>query len=122
MSKFVTELMQDFASKEYSEGYTQEYLTSRLGAQISVVRKDRGMGLDELANLAEVTLEVLSDIESGNMSHATPAILLRIASELDVCFDFRLTSYRSVAEDIDALSEDALHVPSRMDDVANDND
>ena len=81
----------------------------RVGYQIKINRKHRGMTIPQLAKFAKVTSKRMRSIERGNINNLRINTLIRIANAFDCAFDIRL---RSISEAIRDVDRAPLVVPS----------
>ena len=70
-----------------------------LGSRIKTLREKRGLGIRELARLANIRHATLSQLERGLRADVTTATAKRIARALGVSVDYLIGTFEDDADD-----------------------
>lgn len=120
MSKCYNSLRDDLIrtadDKEYRHAYAEESLNISIATQIKVLREQRKMSQDALAEESGMKQPVISRYENVNYASWSISSLRRLAQVFDVDLQVRFRSFGELVESVDKFSRSALQVPSFADD------
>ena len=120
MSKSYSSLREDLIStaddKEYRHAYAEEQLNLSIATQIKVLREQREMTQEELAEEAEMKQSMISRFEDVNYSSWSINTLRKLAKAFDVYLEVRFRSFREMVESVDNFRREALQIPSFTED------
>lgn len=120
MSKSYSSLREDLIQtaddKEYRHAYAEESLNLSIATQIKVLREQRGMTQETLAEEAGMMQSMISRYENVDYSSWSIKTLRRLARAFDVDLDVRFRSFREMVESVNSFRREALQVPKFTDD------
>ena len=117
MSEFRKQLLEEFKDKEFRDAYADEYLSSLIATQIKVLREERGLTQEQLAELADMSQSRISALEDVTYSSWSIKTLKRLSQALDVVLTVHFDSFGRLIESVEEFSRESLQVPSFSDDV-----
>lgn len=100
------------ASKEYRHGFIEEAIRSRIIAQITAMRKERGWDLRAFASQIGKKVSWAYRLEDPNSAAPTVPSLLEVAEAFDVGLDVRFRSFSELLDDVTTLGPESFRVPS----------
>ncbi len=93
MSPSLSDLREQFLDQEYREAYADDYLNTYIATQIQVLREQRGLSQEELAELIGTKQPGISRLENVNHSSWKTETLKRIAHALGVRLKISFETY-----------------------------
>jgi transcriptional regulator with XRE-family HTH domain len=106
------------ASKEYRHGFIEEAIRSRVVAQITALRKERGWDLKTLAAEIGKKTSWAYRLEDPNAPPPTIPSLLEVAEAFDVGLDVRFRAFSELLHDALAFESGDFTVPSFNEEVS----
>jgi transcriptional regulator with XRE-family HTH domain len=106
-------LREEFSDKEFAEGYVDEFLNMRIATQLKVLREQRQLTQQRLAELADMKQERISVLENVNYSSWSINTLRKLAAALDVTLKVSFETYGSCVSEMDNFTREALERISR---------
>lgn len=120
MSKIYSSLRDDLirttGDQEYRHGYAEESLNLTIATQIKVLREQRDLTQEVLANEAEMKQSMISRYENANYSSWSINTLKKLAKAFDVFLDIRFRSFQSLVELTEDFNRETLQVPKFTED------
>src|SRR5262245_6085932 len=120
MSKSYSSLRDDFIKtaddKEYRHAYAEESLNISIATQIKVLREQREMSQEDLANEAGMKQPVVCRYENVNYSSWSISSLRRLARVFDVDLEVKFRSFGDLVKSVDNFTRSVLQVPKFTDD------
>jgi transcriptional regulator with XRE-family HTH domain len=116
MKDLVKRRKQEFEDKDYRHGYVDEFLNSRIATQIKVLREQRGLSQQELADLAGMKQPRISVMENVNYSSWSINVLRKLAEAFDLALSVSFEEFGTRANNIDEFSRENLERRSFKDD------
>jgi transcriptional regulator with XRE-family HTH domain len=120
MSKSYSSLREDLIrtsnDKEYRHAYAEESLNVSVATQIKVLREQRNMTQQHLAEEAGMKQSMISRYENVNYSSWNISTLRKLAKAFDVDLEVRFRSFREMVESVDNFSRETLQVPKFTED------
>lgn len=111
------ELREEFKDKEYRHAYADEFLNSAIATQIKVLREQRKLTQEELAELAKMKQARISILEDVNYSSWSISTLRRLAKAFDLCLSVKFQSFQELLVDLEKFSRESLQRPSFEEDL-----
>jgi len=105
-------LVQEFRDKTYRHSYGQEYVVDTIATQIKVLREDRNLTQEQLAELAKMKQARISLMECGDYSGWSLRTLHRLAEAFDVALMVRFEPFSRLIELVETTSRENLSVKS----------
>lgn len=102
--------------KSYRHAYADESLNISIATQIKVLREQRGMRQEDLAQEASMHQTMISRYENVNYSSWSINTLKKLAEALDVWLDVRFRSFGDLVATTDRFNRESLEVPAFRDD------
>jgi len=118
MNEIRDELRQDFQDREYAHTYVEDFLNAEIATQIKVLREQRDLTqqqLADLAGMAQSRISILEDVNYGSWSIKT---LKALARAFDVTLKVSFESFGSRIGDIVNFNRRALQRTSRTEELA----
>jgi len=118
MNEIRDELWQDFQDEEYAHTYVDDFLNAEIATQIKVLREQRELTqqqLAELAGMSQPRLSLLEDVNYGSWSIKT---LKKLARAFDVTLKVSFEGFGSRIGDIVNFNRRALQRPKRREELA----
>lgn len=103
--------------KEYRHAYAEESLNLSIATQIKVLREQRDMTQQRLAEEAGMKQSMISRYEDVHYSSWSINTLRKFARAFDVYLEVRFRSFREMVESVDNFSRETLQVPKFTDDL-----
>jgi transcriptional regulator with XRE-family HTH domain len=118
MSELLGEIRNDLknADKEYRHAYVDEVLNARIATQIKVLREQRNMRQEDLADACGIHQPMISRYENVDYSSWSTNTLKKLAFALDVVLEVTFKSFGDRARDVNEFSRESLQVPKFEDD------
>lgn len=117
MNELSKRLSQEFLDKEYAHSYMEAHASSRMAAQIKVLREQRELTQAGLAELSGMKQERISTLENVDYDAWTVNTLRKLARAFDTHLHVSFVSFSEGIEDVVSLSRKNLEVESRKDDL-----
>jgi transcriptional regulator with XRE-family HTH domain len=111
------DLIQTAADKEYRHAYAEENLNLSIATQIKILREQREMTQETLAEEAEMTQSMISRYENVNYSSWGLNTLRKLAKAFDVYLEVKFRSFREMIESVENFNREALQVPRFTEDA-----
>ncbi len=111
MSESRNELKKEFQDKEYREAYAEDFLNTSSATQIVVLREQRGLTQEQLAQKIGTHQAGISRIENVNYSAWNIRTLKKIAFALDVRLKVSFETFGSLLDEAEAFSRESLQRP-----------
>jgi transcriptional regulator with XRE-family HTH domain len=111
-------LKPDLADKEFAHGYVDEFLNVSIATQLKVLREQRELTQEQLANLAGMKQERISVLENVNYSSWSINPLRKLAKALDVTLKVSFETFGSRLIDMGNINRRSLERMSREDELA----
>lgn len=118
MNELRDRLRQEFKDKEYADAYLEEFLGAWVATQIKVIREQRGISQEHLAELAGMKQGRISVLENVNYGSWSIKTLARIAQALDVTLKVSFETVGSRIQDIVTFSRERLQRKSRAEELS----
>lgn len=110
------ELLDTRGDREYRHAYADESLNLSVATQIKVLREQRGLTQERLADEAEMQQSMISRYENVNYSSWSVKTLKKLAEAYDVILDIRFRSFGDLVTMTEEFSRESLQVPPFDDD------
>ena len=110
-------LRENLRDREYRHGYADEALDLFLASQIRVLREQRGLSQDALAELIGTKQSGISRLESANYSSWTIKILKRIAEAFDLRLKVSFEPFGTLWQEVLTRNQEHLQRPNFEEDV-----
>jgi transcriptional regulator with XRE-family HTH domain len=118
MSESLNELKKEFQDKEYREAYADDFLNTSIATQLVVLREQRGLSQEKLAQEIGTHQAGISRIENVNYSAWNIRTLKKIAFALGGRLKVSIETFGSLLDEAENFSRKALERPSFDDDPA----
>ena len=118
MNELREELRQDFQDEEYAHTYVDDFLNAEIATQIKVLREQRALTQQQLADLtgmAQPRLSLLEDVNYGSWSIKT---LKKLARAFDVTLKVSFETFGARIGDIVNFNRAALQRANRAEELA----
>jgi transcriptional regulator with XRE-family HTH domain len=112
MSELVDKLRHEFQDEEYRHSYAEECLNTMIATQIKVLREQRGMTQEGLAETAGMRQPRIPLLEDSSYSNWTVNTLKRFARAFDVALSVKFETFSDVVLDFEGLSRESLQRPN----------
>jgi transcriptional regulator with XRE-family HTH domain len=112
MSETLRNFQTEFQDKEYREAYADSFLDSFVATQIQVIREQRGVTQEQLAEAIGTKQSGISRIEDVNYSAWNIATLRKIAFALGCRLKVSLETFGSLVDEAQSFGEENLRRPS----------
>lgn len=116
MSEYQSNLEEEFQDEEYRYAYAEDYLNTRIATQIKVLREQRAMTQQGLAEKIGTKQAGVSRLESVNYSSWKTQTLRKIARALGVRLSITFETFGTLLGEAARFSRESLEKP----DFAND--
>jgi transcriptional regulator with XRE-family HTH domain len=113
-SSFEDELRQE--DEEYRYAYVEDFLNTSVATQIRVIREQRGLTQEELAQKIGTKQAGISRLENVNYSAWKTETLRKIARALKVRLKITFETFGSLVDEAEAFSRENLERPTFEDD------
>ena len=110
-------LRENLRDREYRHAYADEALDLFLASQIRVLREQRGLSQDALAELIGTKQSGISRLESANYSSWTIKILKRIAEAFDLRLKVSFEPFGTLWQEVLTRNQEHLQRPNFEEDV-----
>jgi transcriptional regulator with XRE-family HTH domain len=107
------DLKDDLADKEFAHAYVDEFLNMSIATQLKVLREQRKLTQQELAELAGMKQERISVLENVDYSSWSINTLKKIAKALDVTLKVTFETFGSRLVDISGFTRKSMEKMSR---------
>lgn len=117
MNELRGNLRQEFHDRDYRHAYADESLSTYIATQIKILREQRNLTQQTLADLtgmAQPRIAVLEDINYSSWSINT---LLRLAEAFDLRLSVKFETFSSLIPEIEGLARESLERASFDDDI-----
>ncbi len=118
MSPSLRDLREEFRDPEYRQAYADDYLNTYIATQIQVLREQRGLSQEELANLIGTKQPGVSRLENVNHSSWKTDTLRKIAHALDVRLKISFETYGDLLFEVNSFGRKVLQRPDFTSDYA----
>ncbi|MGO9991330.1 MAG: helix-turn-helix domain-containing protein [Steroidobacteraceae bacterium] len=118
---FTPKFRKELADEEFAHAYVDELLNTHIATQLKVLREQRKLTQEELANLAGMKQERISVLENVNYSSWSINTLRKLAKALDVRLRVSFETFGSLVADMTDVSRQSLERISRKDELDLDN-
>lgn len=108
MSEYRPDLRKEFADEEYRYAYAEDYLNTYVATQIRVLREQRGMNQENLAELIGTKQSGISRLENVNYSAWKIETLRKIAHALGVRLRISFETFGSLLDETAKFSPEGL--------------
>jgi transcriptional regulator with XRE-family HTH domain len=112
MNNSLDDVRENFQDLEYREAYADDYLNTYVATQIQVLREQRGLSQEQLADLIGSKQPGVSRLENVNHSSWKTDTLKKIAKALDVRLKISFETYGDLYFEIDAFGRGFLQRPT----------
>jgi transcriptional regulator with XRE-family HTH domain len=116
MSELVDKIREEFQDKEYRHAYADECLNTMIATQIKVLREQREMTQEQLAEEAGMRQPRIPLLEDATYSNWTINTLRRFAKAFDVALSVKFETFSRVINDFENLSRESLQRVAFADD------
>lgn len=117
MKELVKTLTSEFSDKEYAHSYIEEFSNMEIAAQIKVLREQRGLTQEQLAELADMKQTRVSKLEDVDFNAWTIKTLRKLARAFDLSVKITFEKVSSRILDINNISKKELERTSREEDL-----
>jgi transcriptional regulator with XRE-family HTH domain len=118
MSELIEKLSAEFQDEEYRHSYAEECLNTMIATQIKILREQREMTQETLAEKTGMKQPRIPLLEDSNYSNWTINTLKRFAKAFDVALSVKFDSFSDVILDFESMSRESLQRPSFANDSA----
>jgi transcriptional regulator with XRE-family HTH domain len=112
MSNFNDRLKEEFNDPEYRESYADDYLNTYVATQIQVLREQRHLSQEELAELVGTKQPGISRLENVNHSSWKTETLKKIAHALGVRLKISFETYGDLLRESNSFGRTSLQRPT----------
>src|SRR5919109_407392 len=105
-------LKEEFQDKEYRHAYAEDFLNTKIAAQIRVLREQRGWTQADLADRIGTKQAGVSRLENVNYSGWKIETLKKIARAFDMTFNGGFESFGKLLDEAEKFSRETLEKPS----------
>ncbi len=117
MSDFANELREPFdGSQEYRASYAESFMNSWIAAQIKVIREQRGLSQQQLAELIGSKQAGISRLENVNYTAWKVSTLARIARAFDIRLKISFEEFGTLPEEVVGFDRSSLERVEYQDD------
>ncbi len=117
MNELVEQLRLEFKDEECAYTYVDEFLNAAIATQIKVIREQRGLSQEQLAEKTGMKQERISVLEDVNYGSWSVTTLKRIARALGVTLKVSFETFGSIIDDIANFSRNSLERESRKEEL-----
>ena len=110
MSAIRSDALREFQDVEHRHAYCDEFLNISIATQIKVLREQRGLTQNELADQTDMKQSRISALEDVNYSSWSINTLRRLAKAFDVTLTVEFESFGEKLSRIETFSRAALEV------------
>ena len=118
MNDLRNRLREEFKEKDYRHGYHDEFLNSRIAAQIRELRKRCGWTQRQLAEKIGTRQSGISRLEKSGYSGWSISTLRKLAETFDVALSVKFASFGDILRDIDEFGTAGMTPPEFASDPA----
>jgi transcriptional regulator with XRE-family HTH domain len=118
MSEYPRTLREELDDEEYRYAYAEDYLNTHIAAQIRVLREQRGMTQQDLADKIGTKQAGVSRLENVNYSSWKTQTLKRIARALGVGLSISFETFGTLLEEAAGFGRGSLERPEFANDPA----
>lgn len=111
MNSYREELKREFSDKEYREAYAEDFLNTKIATQLRVIREQRELTQEELAEKIGTEPSCVATLEDVNYAGWDITTLKAIASALDVRLSVSFETFGSLLDEDDSFSREWLKRP-----------
>ncbi|MGA1998844.1 MAG: helix-turn-helix transcriptional regulator [Terriglobales bacterium] len=111
MSELIEKLRNEFQDQEYRHSYAEECLNTMIATQIKVLREQRGMTQERLADETGMRQPRIPLLEDSNYSNWTINTLKRFAKAFDVALSVKFETFSKLIHDFENLGRESLQRP-----------
>ena len=108
MSELLNEMRKSFQDAEYRDSYAESFMNSQVAAQIKVLREDRDMTQQQLAEQIGTKQAGISRLENVNYSSWKVETLRKLARALHVRLRITFEEFGTLPSDMDAFNRNGL--------------
>jgi transcriptional regulator with XRE-family HTH domain len=108
----LNDLAEAFKDKEFRESYAEDFLNTHIASQIRVIREQRELTQEDLAELVDTKQTGISRVENVNYSAWNIKTLKRLAFALQCRLHVSFETFGSLLEEGSSFSRSALKRPS----------
>lgn len=116
MSDIVDHLREELKDPEYSEAYAESFLDSYIATQIKVLREQRGMSQNVLAEKIGMRQNTISRIENVDYSKWNMSTLKRLARAFNVRLKVSFETYGTLLAEVATYTRQSLEREPREND------
>lgn len=118
MSEYLDTLKEEFSDKDYRDAYAEDFLNTSIATQIKVLREQRDLTQEELAELIGTKQAGISRLENVNYSAWKTETLRKIARALGVRLRITFETFGTLLDDsLEFSPENLERVPFENDPV-----
>jgi transcriptional regulator with XRE-family HTH domain len=118
MSEYRLALKEEFQDKEYRDAYADDFLNTFVATQIRVLREERKMKQEDLAQLVGTKQSGISRLENVNYSSWKTDTLRKVARALGVRLRISFETFGNLIDDSARFNPENLMRPKFEDDPA----
>lgn len=118
MSELTEKFRTEFRDEETRHIYADDFLNTYIASQLKVLREERGMTQQALAERAGMRQERISVLEDVNYEAWSVRTLKRLAVAFDLRLSIKFESFGSFLREFEEFNHGALTRPSFTDDPA----
>jgi len=112
-SSIKQQMLNEFrCSKEYRHAFIDEAIRTRIAAQITALRNNRGWDYKMFAQELNKKVSWVYRLEDPNANAPTIPSLLEVASAFDIGLDVRFRPFSDLLDDVTTLKPGSFSVPS----------
>ena len=108
MGAIADELRTELKDPEFSEGYAESFLNAHIATQLKVLRQQRGLKQNELAELVGTKQTAISRIENVNYSKWNIATLKKVARALEVRLKITFEEFGTLPDEVESFNAQSL--------------
>ena len=108
MNELVNQLRPSFEDREYRAAYAESFMNSLVAAQIKVIREQRGLSQQELAELVGTQQAGISRLENTNYAAWKVQTLAKLARAFDVRLRISFEEFGTLPEELDKFGREFL--------------
>jgi transcriptional regulator with XRE-family HTH domain len=108
VNQLVEELRQSFTNEEYRYSYVESLLNSQLAAQLKVLREERDLTQEDLADKIGTKQAGISRLENVNYSSWKTETLRKLARALGVRLKISFEEFGTLPEDMERFNRKGL--------------
>jgi transcriptional regulator with XRE-family HTH domain len=111
MSAYRNTLREEFRDKDYRYAYAEDFLNTLIATQIKVLREQRGLTQQELADLIGTKQAGISRLENVNYSAWKTETLRKLARALGVRLRITFETFGTLLDEAEDFSQQSLERP-----------